>query len=90
MSIRGLVWKALLGVDKVDASHYLELVKRGPSAQYEKVRSDSFRTFPKDKQFQALVPENAIIRLLNTFVHDNFEEKRFRYLQVIHQLASTC
>ena len=87
MSVRGLVWKALLGVDNVDAKHYMDLVRLGPSSQYEKVRSDSFRTFPQNKQFQALVPENAIIRVLNTFVHDNAAEGRFRYLQGMNAVA---
>jgi hypothetical protein len=44
--VRALIWKTLLGVERVNADRYCDLIRRGPSDQYQKIRSDSFRTFP--------------------------------------------
>ena len=71
MTSRGKLWKVLLGVTRVDAQEYIELVGKKKSGQYDKIRSDSFRTFPQSKVFRDAVSENSIIRLLNSFVWDN-------------------
>jgi hypothetical protein len=33
----------------VDADEYIKLVDKGTSVKYDKIRSDSFRTFPDEK-----------------------------------------
>lgn len=44
--VRGLVWMTLLAVPSVSAERYGGLIRLGPCKQYQKIRSDSFRTFP--------------------------------------------
>eukprot|EP00474_Spongospora_subterranea_P010489 CRZ10947.1 hypothetical protein [Spongospora subterranea] len=86
--LRGLVWKTLLGVSQVNADKYCDLIRKGPCDQYQKIRSDSFRTFPCDKSFQSRVSENSLIRLLNSFVHENADEGVFRYLQGMNAVSA--
>lgn len=69
LTSRGRVWKALLGVDVVDAGVYRELVARRESGKYAKIRGDSFRTFPSSPFFVRRVPEQAIVRITNSFFH---------------------
>ncbi|GAM25021.1 hypothetical protein SAMD00019534_081960, partial [Acytostelium subglobosum LB1] len=68
-SLRGLIWKILLGVKDCDAEKYIELVKRGPSEQYEKIRKDTSRTFKGDDQFSQAVQQDKLSRCLNAFIH---------------------
>uniref|UniRef100_A0A6A7GBU2 Bub2 protein n=1 Tax=Hirondellea gigas TaxID=1518452 RepID=A0A6A7GBU2_9CRUS len=86
MTIRGKVWKLLLGIDHVQADVYIELLSRGKSAQYAKIRRDSFRTFPLEKSFQRVVPEQRIIRVLNCFVHEYGEI--FGYVQGMNAILA--
>lgn len=67
-SLRGLVWKALLGLGHVDEDEYPNLVAQGPSADDSKVREDARRTFSKNDDFVARVPNDKMIRLLNAYV----------------------
>lgn len=67
-SLRGLVWKALLGLGRVDENEYPNLVAQGPSADDSKVREDARRTFSKNDDFVARVPNDKMIRLLNAYV----------------------
>lgn len=69
--LRGRVWKVLLGVDAaaVDATEYLRLVKRGPSADEDAIRQDVFRTFAADPVFRARVSDDSITRVLHAFSH---------------------
>lgn len=39
------------------------------SIKYDKIRGDSFRTFPNEPSFKQRVSEESLIRLLNNFVH---------------------
>ncbi|CEH15086.1 Ypt/Rab GTPase activating protein [Ceraceosorus bombacis] len=64
---RPLVWKLLLGVD-CSATHYLDLVARGPSPAHVKIRNDTFRTLATDQGFKERVSEEMLIRLLEAFV----------------------
>ncbi|KAF2069572.1 hypothetical protein CYY_009113 [Polysphondylium violaceum] len=69
-SLRGLVWKILLGIDTVDAEKYIELIKKGPSNRYQKIRKDISRTFMRDSQFSQAVSQDQLSRCLNAFAHD--------------------
>lgn len=68
-SLRGLVWKALLGLGPLDPLEYSSLVRKGPSADDHRVREDARRTFSKNDDFCARVPNAKIIRVLNAYVH---------------------
>ena len=52
---------------------YLELIRRGPSPAYAKIRNDTHRTLMTNPLFKRRVRENSIIRLLNAIawrLHD--------------------
>jgi cell cycle arrest protein BUB2 len=68
-SLRGLVWKALLGLGPLDPHEYACWVRKGPSADDHRVREDARRTFSKNDDFCARVPNAKIIRVLNAYVH---------------------
>lgn len=67
-SLRGLIWKALLGIGTVDVDEYSSFVRRGPSSIDSRVREDARRTFSKNDDFTARVPTDKMIRLLNAYV----------------------
>ena len=67
-SLRGLIWKVLLGVVWVDVDEYANLVRQGPSTADSRVRQDARRTFAKSDEFTTRVPTDKIIRLLNAYV----------------------
>eukprot|EP01135_Chromosphaera_perkinsii_P002925 Nk52_evm36s230 gene=Nk52_evmTU36s230 len=66
-SLRGRVWKVLLGVGHYDCSEYLSLVEGGKCKVYHKIRCDTFRTMATDKAYKSRVEEDQLIRLLNSF-----------------------
>ncbi|EGG24216.1 RabGAP/TBC domain-containing protein [Cavenderia fasciculata] len=68
-SLRGLVWKILLGIRDLEPDRYLELLERGQSDQYQKIRKDISRTFMKDAEFSQSVSQDKLSRCLNAFVH---------------------
>lgn len=68
-TVRGRLWKIMLGPEKVDVAEYVQLLEKKEAVQYGKIRSDSFRTFPTDLDFRQSVHEQEIVRCLNTFVH---------------------
>lgn len=86
-SLRGLVWKVLLGIGHVDVDEYTQLVKRGPSIVDSRVREDARRTFAKSDDFTTRVPTSKIIRVLNAYVmhHGN---QRGIYAQSMSLLAA--
>lgn len=86
-SLRGLVWKALLGIGTVDANEYASLVREGPSADDSRVREDARRTFSKNDDFTTRVPNDKIIRLLNAYVRA-CGNKRGVYAQSMSLLAA--
>lgn len=67
-SLRGRVWKSLLGVYRVSATEYLHLVSKGPCSVYSKIRNDTFRTLATNKKFKARVTDDILARILNAFV----------------------
>ena len=70
-SLRGLVWKVLLGTIHTDAMLYIRLVEKGPSSEDFKIRNDTFRTFPRDEEFRRRVHEHKLSRINNAFVRLN-------------------
>ncbi|GAM37807.1 hypothetical protein TCE0_033f08039 [Talaromyces pinophilus] len=59
------LWLALLGVPPLPTDEYLNLVHRGRSPAYTKIRNDTFRTLATDPLFKRRVTEASLIRLLN-------------------------
>jgi len=68
-SMRGLVWKILLGAMHMDASLYIRLVELGPSSQDAAIQDDLFRVFPNDPEFVAKVSLDQMSRMLNALFH---------------------
>ncbi|GIQ89161.1 hypothetical protein KIPB_011567 [Kipferlia bialata] len=85
-SLRGRLWKAFLGVGHMDPERYLKLVAKGPSAQFDKIGQDTFRTFANNRVFTSAVPEEKLIRLLNAYVHAS--GKPDTYVQGMNVLAA--
>uniref|UniRef100_A0A7S2ZM69 Rab-GAP TBC domain-containing protein n=1 Tax=Rhodosorus marinus TaxID=101924 RepID=A0A7S2ZM69_9RHOD len=86
-SLRGTVWKALLGIGEVNVDHYKELVSRGPSVDYQKIAIDVARTFSKHEEYTSRVPREMLVRLLNALVHERGNEPE-TYLQSMSVLAA--
>lgn len=63
--LRCIVWSILLGVEPMETDVYLDLVYRGPSSAYQKIRNDTFRTLASDPIFKNKVSELSLIRVLN-------------------------
>ena len=59
------VWSILLGVPPLSTDKYLEIIQRGASPAYSKIRNDTFRTLATDPLFKRRVSEASLIRLLN-------------------------
>ena len=68
-SLRGKVWKILLGLRKVDAANYISIISRGPSKHEEKIDNDLHRTLASNKEFSSRVSQAALCRLLNGYVN---------------------
>ncbi|KND03188.1 uncharacterized protein SPPG_02246 [Spizellomyces punctatus DAOM BR117] len=67
-SLRGRIWKVLLGIYRLSSFEYFNLIERGPSSVYDKIKNDTFRTLATDKNFLSKVDENMLSRVLNAFV----------------------
>ncbi|KAK4191750.1 putative mitotic check point protein [Podospora australis] len=77
-SLRVYVWLILLNAPVLSTPDYLELVHRGASPAYAKIRNDTFRTLTTDPLFRRRVSEASLIRLLNAIawkLHDAREER---------------
>ncbi len=62
----------------LETDSYLELIHRGASPAYSKIRNDTFRTLTTDPLFRRRVSEASLIRLLNAIawrLHDAREER---------------
>ncbi|KAI5861833.1 TBC-domain-containing protein [Durotheca rogersii] len=73
------VWLIFLDAPIVRTNDYLELIHRGASPAYSKIRNDTFRTLTTDPLFRRRVSEASLIRLLNAIawkLHDAKEERR--------------
>ncbi|KJE91044.1 mitotic check point protein [Capsaspora owczarzaki ATCC 30864] len=68
-TLRGRIWKVLLGVQRLDAEYYIALVKAGKAHVHQKIRNDTFRTLRSDKTFSSIVTEAELIRVLNAFAN---------------------
>ncbi len=70
-TLRGTIWKLLLGAFHMDSMHYIHLVEEGPTSFDSKIRNDTFRTFQGDEEFWSRVTESQLARVLNAFVRLN-------------------
>lgn len=68
----------LLNAPAISTDSYLELIRRGASPAYSKIRNDTFRTLATNPLFKRRVSEASLIRLLNAVawkLHDAKIEK---------------
>ncbi|KAH3767193.1 bub2 protein [Pelomyxa schiedti] len=70
-SLRGRIWKALLGVRTTSADQYIALIKKGPAPpeHFAQIEKDLDRTFKNDPVFTNTVPVQSLRRVLNAFVY---------------------
>ncbi|MCJ1300348.1 hypothetical protein MMC08_003145 [Hypocenomyce scalaris] len=64
-ALRVYIWLILLKAPPIATETYLDLIHRGPSPAYNKIRNDTFRTLATDPLFKRRVSEASLIRLLN-------------------------
>lgn len=72
-NLRIYVWLIMLDAPILSTDDYLDLVHRGASPAYSKIRNDTFRTLTTDPLFRRRVSEASLIRLLNAIawkLHD--------------------
>ncbi|KAJ9157413.1 Mitotic check point protein BUB2 [Pleurostoma richardsiae] len=72
-SLRIYIWLIFLNAPVLDTDAYLDLIHRGASPAYSKIRNDTFRTLTTDPLFRRRVSEASLIRLLNAtawMLHD--------------------
>lgn len=68
----------MLNTPPLSTDSYLDLIRRGPSPAYSKIRNDTFRTLATNPLFKRRVSEASLIRLLNAVawrLHDAKLEK---------------
>lgn len=73
-NLRIYVWLIMLDAPILRTDEYLDLVHRGASPAYSKIRNDTFRTLTTDPLFRRRVSEASLIRLLNAIawkLHDS-------------------
>ncbi|KAJ1553909.1 hypothetical protein HK096_005856, partial [Nowakowskiella sp. JEL0078] len=94
-SLRGRVWKVLLGIYKVSALEYVTLVERGKCDVFHKIKNDTFRTLATNKKFTEKVSEAMIVRVLSSFVWKAAEHPpsrlmklKYSYVQGMNVLAA--
>lgn len=63
--MRIYIWLILLNSPPLSTDTYLELIRRGASPAYAKIRNDTFRTLATNPLFKRRVSEASLIRLLN-------------------------
>ena len=73
-SLRGLLWKVMLGAIHVDAELYIRLVDAGPTWKNEAICRDIYRVFQGNEKFKERVPNDKMARVLNAYVRLNFSE----------------
>ena len=69
-SLRGRVWKLLLGVRRVDAREYMGILGRCPAGggMEEKIEKDIERTLKNNRQYHSRVSDDKLRRVLNAYV----------------------
>ncbi|TPX37120.1 hypothetical protein SmJEL517_g00942 [Synchytrium microbalum] len=94
-SLRGRIWKILLGIYRMKAQDYVSLIQRGASEVHDKIRNDTFRTLATDRKFLARVDEGMLSRVLNAFVwklkdrpHTRLINLKYSYVQGMNVLAA--
>ncbi|TIC12782.1 TBC-domain-containing protein [Wallemia mellicola] len=89
-NLRPLVWKLLLKVHDLDSHQYLKLVSKGRSSVADKIRNDASRTLKSDVEFQRIVGESKLIRLLDAFAWRTEEKSdgESLYVQGMNVLAA--
>ena len=75
-TLRGKIWKVLLGVNKVDAAQYINLIAKGPSKHSSKIDDDLHRTLASTVSFTSRVPQAKLCRLLNSYVNGRVHRSR--------------
>lgn len=65
-------------VSPLQAKNYINLIHRGASPAYSKIRNDTFRTLTTDILFQRRVSETSLIRLLNALAWLRWDEYHSR------------
>lgn len=63
--MRIYIWLILLNTPPLSTDTYLDLIRRGASPAYAKIRNDTFRTLATNPLFKRRVSEASLIRLLN-------------------------
>jgi cell cycle arrest protein BUB2 len=81
-TLRGKIWKVLLGVYKVSALEYIKIVEKGPCEVMDKIQNDTFRTCATDKQFVDRVSHDMLSRVLNAFVWKAKEQPPSRLINL--------
>ena len=74
-TLRGQLWRAMLGVSKMDLNDYLSQINKKESRMYNIIRSDASYAFRKEgigKEYEERVVnygEVALVRILNSYCH---------------------
>ncbi|KAJ5067858.1 mitotic check point protein bub2 [Anaeramoeba ignava] len=93
-TLRGLIWKIFLQVDNINAKEYISLIEKGRCEKrlFWKIKDDTCRTFKNDEIFHKRVPEEQLVRLLNTFLNkcenqNKTSELKLTYVQGMNLLC---
>lgn len=91
-SLRGRIWKMLLGVRVVDASQYIRYVSiRPPVEMQNKIEKDIERTLKKNIDYHQRVSDGQLRRVLNAYVswvHEGSNGANGLYVQGMNVLAA--
>eukprot|EP01084_Bolivina_argentea_P283105 484776_1 len=70
-TLRGKLWRLVLGVSHLDANDYQNRIKSKECIEkvYSKIRGDTKRTFLTSLEYNSRVSEERLVRVLNSFVH---------------------
>ncbi|ODV89062.1 hypothetical protein CANCADRAFT_29071 [Tortispora caseinolytica NRRL Y-17796] len=88
---RDEIWTILLRKRPTKAAaRYINLIHKGPSPVYAKIKNDTFRTLASDMEFKQRVPEEALIRVLNAYAWHTMAENSENpgYVQGMNVLAA--
>ncbi|KAH8844945.1 hypothetical protein MCOR27_008249 [Pyricularia oryzae] len=90
--LRIYVWLIMLDCPVLETDAYLDLIHRGASPAYSKIRNDTFRTLTTDPLFRRRVSEASLIRLLNAVawkLHDSREIRQSSTRQSLPHLPES-
>jgi cell cycle arrest protein BUB2 len=89
LTLRGKIWKVLLGIEKIDAEEYIRLVEKGPTSDQRlanKIQVESTRAFGGDTQFKRKVSPDKLVRVSTAFLHSLPKNSRLTYVQGLNHL----